>query len=102
MNIEFEESGVILTVEPLNRGDGLQIDDIDISETLQKIRPDELANATKSIAAVGAELFREDPANDWMAPKEAEVEFGVAIGVGGRLLVAKGDVKAHLKIKLKW
>ena len=102
MPIEFEESGVVLTPVHQSPEDGIEIDDVDISQTIQKISPEELAEATKNVAAVGSALLQEDPDGAWIVPKEAEVEFGIAVGVGGRLLVAKGDVKAHLKIKLKW
>lgn len=102
MTIKFEDADVELTFLRQDGVEQIQTDDVDISGSLAKISPDEIANATKSLASVGTALLLEDELEGWKKPEEVEVEFGIAIGAGGRILVAKGDIKAHIKIKIKW
>lgn len=99
--IVFEESGILLIDGRVAAEGDLQIDDISLENVIDKISPEAISDAAAKIAQIGKGILEagSDKIGD---AKEVELEFGISVGAGGKVLVVKGNVKAELKIKLKW
>lgn len=99
MSVKFEGSDVLLVTSA--RGSGLVVEDIEIGKVFDKISTATIRDAILEIASVGGDAIASQTTST-VPIKEIELEFGLEVGTSGSLLVVKGDVKAHINVKLVW
>ncbi len=100
MKVLFEGTEVQLDLDVTPSPD-IGIDDIGVGDVVKKIAFDQVVDAALSIAKIGQELVERDW-SDGPKPSSVSVEFGLDVGVSGDIYVVKGDVKAHVKVKVGW
>lgn len=99
--VVFKDSGILLVDGSALAVDGVATDDISVDDVITKISVAAISDAAAKIGQVGKGLI-EAGADKIGDAKEVELEFGITVGAGGRLFVVTGDVKAELKIKIRW
>lgn len=99
MSVKFEGTDVLLVTSA--RSSGLIVEDIEIGTVFDKISAATIRDAILEIASVGGDAMVSQ-ATSKVPIKEIELEFGLEVGTSGNLFVVKGDVKAHINVKLVW
>lgn len=83
------------------RLDGATIDDIDIEGQISKMKSDQVVSGIKGLAELASgivqPLLDHDP-----KPESLSVDIGLEVSAGGKLIVVHGDVRAHIKLTIKW
>ena len=100
-DVYFEKSKMLVIDGHAAANGGLQIDDIGVDAVINKMSVEAISDAAAKVARIGKGLI--EAGSDKIGDvKEVELQFGITVGAGGRIFVVEGDVKAELKIKLKW
>lgn len=100
VTVKFEGTEVQLDWDDAPELD-VGIDDIGVGDVIKKITLDQLIEAASSVAKVGQGLVEREW-EEGPKPATVSIEFGLDVAASGSLYVVKGDVKAHVKIKVGW
>jgi hypothetical protein len=101
--IQFEDTNLYFSPSQLSSEgrDGTYVDDIDIEGPISRMKSDQVASGIKGLAELASgivqPLLDHDP-----RPESLSVDIGLEVSAGGKLIVVHGDVRAHMKLTIKW
>ncbi len=81
--------------------DILNIDDIDLEGPISQLKSDQVGSGIAALSKLASSIVGPIIASE-PRPESLSVDIGLEVSAGGKLVVVHGDVRAHMKLTIKW